>query len=166
MPAVTLTALCCGTTILVAARTGRERALGPRARAGLRRDARARRVRLRRAHRQQRSLCGAERTRSPDWSKAEAEARKAARWAPWSSDPWQLLGQIELAQGDEVAARAAFQKAIDRDPNNWELWLALAGSSDGRAQERALAEVARLNPFTAPGSERLDGQDLRPRPPG
>ena len=87
-----------------------------------------------------------------DWSKAEAEARKAARWAPWSSDPWQLLGQIELAQGDEVAARAAFQKAIDRDPNNWELWLALASSSDGRAQARALAEVARLNPFTAPGS--------------
>ena len=135
MPAVTLTALCCGTTILVAARTGRERALGPRA-ARVFSSRRSRSARSPSSSSSATALSLQARTRlaESDWSKAEAEARKAARWAPWSSDPWQLLGQIELAQGDEVAARAAFQKAIDRDPNNWELWLALASSSDGRAQ--------------------------------
>jgi tetratricopeptide (TPR) repeat protein len=153
MPAVTLVALFCGAAMLVAARTGRERPFGSRTRAGLLVATLALGAFAFVGLIGNSALSSsADALAASDWSKAEAEARKAARWAPWSSDPWQLLGQIELAQGDEPAARAAFQKAIAKDPHNWELWLGLAGSSDGRAQERALAEVTRLNPFTAPRS--------------
>jgi hypothetical protein len=153
MPAVTLTALFCGAAILVATRARRERPLGSRARAGLLVATLALGAFAFVGLIGNSALsASADALAASDWSKAEAEARKAARWAPWSSDPWQLLGQIELARGDEIAARAAFRKAIAKDPHNWELWLGLAGSSDGRAQKRALDQVARLNPFTASGS--------------
>ena len=153
MPAVTLLALFCGAAVLVAARTGRERPLGSRARAGLLVATLALGAFAFVGLIGNSALsASADALAASDWSKAEAEARKAARWSPWSSEPWQLLGQIRLAQGDRTAARAAFGKAIDKEPRDWELWLGLAGSSDGRAQERALAHVARLNPFTAPES--------------
>jgi O-antigen ligase len=82
-----------------------------------------------------------------DWTVAEQEARKAERWAPWSSRPWQLLGQAELAQGHTSAARDAFLEALERNGHDWELWVALAGSAEGKERRAALAAATALNPF-------------------
>jgi hypothetical protein len=85
---------------------------------------------------------------SPDWDKAEAEARKAKRWAPWSSEPWQRLGEAQLGRGDLVGARASFRKAIAKTPSEWLLWFRLAEASSGAEREEALAEAQRLNPLS------------------
>jgi O-Antigen ligase/Tetratricopeptide repeat len=82
----------------------------------------------------------------PDYAKAEDEAQKAERWAPWSSEPWQRLGEAQLAQDDLVEARASFRKAIAKEPTDWQLWFLLAEASTGAEQRRALAEARRLNP--------------------
>jgi hypothetical protein len=84
-----------------------------------------------------------------DLEKAEAEARKAARWAPWSSEPWKELAQVQLAQGDDAAARGSLRKAIAKDAGNWRLWYDLALQSESRsAQRRALARARSLNPLS------------------
>jgi len=82
----------------------------------------------------------------PDYAKAESEARKARRWAPWSSEPWQRLGDAQLAEGDAAGARTSFTKAIAKQPKDWELWLSLAEASAGADRRRALAHATRLNP--------------------
>jgi tetratricopeptide (TPR) repeat protein len=82
----------------------------------------------------------------PDYAEAEDEARTARRWAPWSSEPWQRLGEAQLAAGEFAAARASFRKAIAKEPADWELWFRLAEAAGGREQRRALAEAHRLNP--------------------
>jgi O-antigen ligase len=82
----------------------------------------------------------------PDYAEAEDEARKARRWAPWSSEPWQRLGEAQLAAGELPGARASFRKAIAKEPTDWELWFRLAEAASGREQRRALAEALRLNP--------------------
>jgi hypothetical protein len=82
----------------------------------------------------------------PDYEKAEDEARKARTWAPWSSEPWQRLGEAQLASGDNAAARVSFRDAIEKEPSDWQLWFDLAQASSGAEQRRALAEAKRLNP--------------------
>jgi O-antigen ligase len=82
----------------------------------------------------------------PDFAEAEDEARKAKRWAPWSSEPWQRLGEAQLATEDLADARASFRKAIAKQPTDWQLWFRLAEASSGQEQRRALAEARRLNP--------------------
>jgi O-antigen ligase len=84
----------------------------------------------------------------PDWDEAAAEARKAQDWAPWSSEPWQRLGEAQLGQGDLAGARDSFEQAIDKEPGDWLLWLRLAEASSGAAREEALREAERLNPLS------------------
>jgi O-antigen ligase len=84
----------------------------------------------------------------PDWEEAASEARKAQDWAPWSSEPWQRLGEAQLGQGDLQAARESFQDAIDKEPGDWLLWLRLAEASSGADRETALREAERLNPLS------------------
>jgi tetratricopeptide (TPR) repeat protein len=86
-------------------------------------------------------------TSAPDYAKAEREARKAKRWAPWSSEPWQRLGEAQLASGDTAAARESLRKAIDKEPTDWLLWFHLAEASSGDAKREAVDEAARLNPL-------------------
>lgn len=86
--------------------------------------------------------------RSPDWDKAEDEARKARRWAPWSSEPWERLGNAQLGRGDLAGARASFGKAIAKEPNDWLLWFRLAEASSGADRQEALGEAERLNPLS------------------
>jgi hypothetical protein len=85
----------------------------------------------------------------PDLEKASDEARKAEDWAPWSSEPWQRLGEAQLGQGELAGARASFREATDREPTDWLLWLRLAEASSGPAREAALREAERLNPLAA-----------------
>jgi hypothetical protein len=83
-----------------------------------------------------------------DWSEAADQAQRAKRWAPWSSEPWQRLGEARLGAGDFTAAEAAFRQAIDRDPRNFELWLDLARATEGAEQTAALARAHALNPYS------------------
>jgi hypothetical protein len=81
------------------------------------------------------------------WSESESEARKATAWAPWSSEPWQILGEAQLGQGDRTSARASFLEAIRKDPRNFTLWVDLALVTEGAERERALDRAASLNPL-------------------
>ena len=149
MTAVTLTGLFVGGALLVAARPRRGRALSTAARgaavaAGL-------------------ALAGfavvgligngaigasAAASSQGRWDEAEAEARRAVRWAPWSADAWRWLAEAQLGRGEAGAARASFRRALDKDPENWELWFGLARASVGAERERALDRAASLNPLS------------------
>jgi hypothetical protein len=154
--AVTLTALVCGTAILVAGR--REPSLGlPRI------------VRLGGAAFAIASMVvafvglvgNAELARSGtaaragNWTSAAAHARRAHTWAPWSSEPWQALGEAQLALGELKQARSSLRHAIAKSSNDWTIWFDLARSSDGAAQHTALARAVSLNPLS-PEIKELD----------
>jgi O-Antigen ligase len=81
-----------------------------------------------------------------DAARAAAQARRAKAWNPWSYQPWELLGEVELARGDLGTARQSFRTAIAKDHANWTLWLGLAKASKGRARRQALARAAALAP--------------------
>jgi hypothetical protein len=81
-----------------------------------------------------------------DSARAVAQARRAKAWNPWSYQPWELLGEVELARGDRGPARQSFRTAIAKDHANWTLWLDLAKASKGRARRQALARAAVLAP--------------------
>jgi O-Antigen ligase len=84
-----------------------------------------------------------------DYTAAVAATRDARRWAPWSSAPWAQLALIRQFQNDLPAARAAYRHAVAKDPNNWELWLALVSVSHGTERTHALARLSVLSPQTA-----------------
>jgi hypothetical protein len=88
-------------------------------------------------------------SRSGTLDRAASEAERAHRWASWSSQPWEQLAAIRIAQGDKTGAQSAYLQAVALDPNSWELWLALAGNSRGRERARAVAELRKLNPAAA-----------------
>ncbi|MBA3844056.1 MAG: tetratricopeptide repeat protein [Actinobacteria bacterium] len=77
---------------------------------------------------------------------ARAEARSAESWSPWSSDAWILAGDAETRFGNFAGARAAYRKAITRDPESWLAWRALASVSRGPDRVRALGHMHRLHP--------------------
>jgi hypothetical protein len=148
VPAVTMTALICAAALLVAARdqeglsylTARVRIAGSMLVLCLAAFALV-------------GLIGnsalstsADATAKENWRTADAQARKATRWAPWSSEGWRLLGESELQQARFAAARVSFQKAIAKNPRDWNLWLDLALASGGEAKRRAALEALRLNP--------------------
>jgi hypothetical protein len=80
--------------------------------------------------------------RGGDYQRAEREAGRATRWAPWSAEPWRWLGEARLARGDRVGARRSFNQALRRAPRDWAL------SSDGAARRQAIAHAAALNPLS------------------
>jgi hypothetical protein len=81
-----------------------------------------------------------------DWVEVEEEALRAARFAPWSPEPWQTVGQSRLARGDLAGARESFDRALTLAPSEWSLWFDLARTLEGEEQEAALARAAALNP--------------------
>jgi tetratricopeptide (TPR) repeat protein len=80
--------------------------------------------------------------------RAAAEARRARAWAPWSHEPWQRLGEAELALGHDREARTSLRRALELDPENWRSWYALALASRGEERARAHARVKLLNPLS------------------
>jgi O-antigen ligase len=89
---------------------------------------------------------------APD--QASEQARVAARWQPWSGEPWRLIGEALLAEGEARRARAAFRRGLERDPANWRLWAELARASHGRLRRLASGRADRLNP----GWRDVDGE--------
>jgi O-antigen ligase len=83
-----------------------------------------------------------------DWATSVKDARRAHTWAPWSSEPYRLLGEAELGQGDTKAAIASFNKALGKSPDDWNVWFDLARATTGRPQQQALAQATRLNPLS------------------
>lgn len=79
---------------------------------------------------------------------AETQARRAASWAPWSADPWDSLGNAQLAAGDRGAARASFRKGLSIDRNDWQLWYGLARATTGEAHRQAVARTLALYPLS------------------
>jgi len=86
-------------------------------------------------------------TGNAKFARAMSDARSARFWAPWSSDPWELLGEAQLAVGQRAAARASIRDAIGRDDASWELWLDLAVASDGAQRRIAFARATQLDPL-------------------
>ena len=80
------------------------------------------------------------------WAASEADGAKAEGWVPWSSDPWRYVGEAQLAQGDRSSAAQSFRTAIDKDPNDPDLWQGLAYATTGRERREAVTEALRLNP--------------------
>jgi hypothetical protein len=149
MPAITLTALACGTAALIAVRgaAGPLTSLSaPLRYAGFalvvvvgafslvtfvgNRDASA----------------SASAAAAQNWEQAARDARSAERWLPWSSEPWQLLGDAKFGQGDFAGAARAYRKAIAVDPRNWVLWFDLGYSTNGKESDVAFARAAALDP--------------------
>jgi len=86
-------------------------------------------------------------------------ARRAARFAPWSSQPpfQRALAFAALGRNAEAAANA--RKALSHSPNEWQLWALLARVTRGSEQQHALTRLRTLNPF-APNPRKLSLQDL------
>jgi len=80
------------------------------------------------------------------WAAAEADARTAVAWAPWSADARIALGLALRGEGREAAARDAFTAAVARDSTSWQAWLDLARTSSGRERAHAIAMARRLDP--------------------
>jgi hypothetical protein len=75
-----------------------------------------------------------------DRARAEADARSALRFAPFSADAWQVIG-------DATHSAAAYRRGIALDRNDWNLWYQLAAVTDGEPRRLAVREAARLNPL-------------------
>ena len=80
---------------------------------------------------------------------AEAEARRAIRWTPWSAHGWQALGEAQLQHLQLADARRSFRRALAKDPEDWNLWLNLAFASEGAEQRRAAERALALNPLSS-----------------
>jgi cytochrome c-type biogenesis protein CcmH/NrfG len=150
LPAVTVAALFCGGTLLLASRSAATPPRRPSRRNGaalgvlvvaLAGFSLVALVGNRSVAASQNSLFGR------DWQAAEAHARRAIDWTPWSAVPWQLLGEAQLGRGDGEGARHSFRRAIAIEPRNWELWLGLAYATRGSVHSAATRRALALNPL-------------------
>jgi hypothetical protein len=148
IPAVTLAGLACGAALLVAARRpADERPLGGRLRTiGLSALVLPALLAFTGYVGASALAVASDAATEGRYEEAGAQARRATRWTPWASDPWEAMGEAQLALGDRTAARASFRKAIAKDPKDWELWFGLARASDGAARDAALERAHELNP--------------------
>jgi hypothetical protein len=81
-----------------------------------------------------------------DAATAARLALRAHRWQPWSFEPWQLLGEAQLASGRLDPARVSFRRALSLDRSNAALWADLAEASSGIERADALARAHALDP--------------------
>ena len=86
-----------------------------------------------------------------DVSAADAAAKRAERWQPWSADPLLVRGRARLSMGDRAAARGLFVRAAGRDPNDYRVWLALAAVTEGDVAQAAVIRARGLNPRAVRG---------------
>jgi tetratricopeptide (TPR) repeat protein len=155
IPAVTIAALLCGTALLAWTRglAAAERVGGSRRGIALALALPVVAIALV-AHVGNRAIAASEEaTLRGDPAEGAEEARRARAWAPWSHEPWQRLGEAELALGHDRAARASLRRALELDPENWRIWYDLALASTGAERVEALGRVKLLNPATPEADE-------------
>jgi tetratricopeptide (TPR) repeat protein len=146
---LTMTALCCGVAPLIAGRPRRRlRTASTRARVGLLAV-----IVLAAAFSLMtlvgnRALSSASAAADADnYRQSERDARSAQGWLPWSSEPWQLLGEARLGLGDLPGAARYLRQAVAKDPNDWTIWEDLGWVTNGRESKAAFAQARRLNPL-------------------
>jgi hypothetical protein len=145
IPAVTLPGLACGAALLVLAREGQP--LAPRRSLALA-PLGALLLAAFVMHVGNRAADAAEHAVARGESEAAlAETRRARTWMPWAGLPWQLAGEAQLAAGDDAAARASLERAVERDPASWSIWYDLAAVTDGQRHAEALRRARALNPL-------------------
>jgi O-antigen ligase len=83
-----------------------------------------------------------------DTAGAESAARRARTWAPWSHEPWQLLGEAQLAARHDTTARISLARAIRRAPEEWRPWFDLAVVTEGPRRDEAVTRARDLNPLS------------------
>ncbi|HET7647445.1 MAG TPA: O-antigen ligase family protein [Gaiellaceae bacterium] len=83
-----------------------------------------------------------------DLAAAARDARRAADLEPWSTQPWQTLGEAQLAARRPKEALVSFRRGLAQDPDDWTLWLDVARSSQWPLLPKAVREVERLNPHS------------------
>ncbi len=148
LPAVTLAALACGAALLTLAERVPRSAIQPRVRAAGVGVAAALALAAFGALAGNRALQGAASALdAADPARAERDARRAERLAPWSPEPWRLHGEALLLQGKVEAARRDFRKALEKDGADWESWADLALAADGAERREAAGRAHRLNPL-------------------
>jgi Tfp pilus assembly protein PilF len=88
--------------------------------------------------------------RRGDGNAAFSAAVDAKRIQPWAASPYLQLALVDEASGDLASARRWIGDAIERDRENWRLWLVAARletkAGDVATAERALERAASLNP--------------------
>jgi O-antigen ligase/polysaccharide polymerase Wzy-like membrane protein len=88
--------------------------------------------------------------RSGNGDAAFNDAADAKRIQPWAASPYLQLALVEEASGHLAAARNWIDKAIERDRENWRLWLVAARletkAGDIATAARTLERAASLNP--------------------
>lgn len=91
-----------------------------------------------------------------DGPRARSAAERARRFRPWAAEPWELIGEAELADGRAAQARDALRRATREDPGSWRAWLSLAVATTGSERAAALERARSLNPL-APELGALSG---------
>lgn len=84
--------------------------------------------------------------RSGNFRHAASLAERAELLAPWSSAPWERLGNAQLGLRQRGQALASFQTAVKNNPGDWHLWIDVARASTGYTRRFALAKAQQLNP--------------------
>lgn len=78
-------------------------------------------------------------------------AKQAARWEPWSAEPWKIIAQAEEAQRHQSAAAAAVLTATSKDPSDWQTWQIMTTIyRTGPEYQRAAQMMRRLAPPVRP----------------
>jgi tetratricopeptide (TPR) repeat protein len=85
-----------------------------------------------------------------DLTAAAQDARDATDIEPWAAQPYLQLALVEELGGDLAAAKHYVDEAIDRAPDNWQLWFIKTRlevkAGDGAAARASLARAHELNP--------------------
>jgi O-antigen ligase len=162
LPLVTLSALACGAALVVLARPQSEgfgrkaRSLGVASAVALLPIALVLHVGNRALSEGEQALVSGEE------ALAEARARRARAWIPWTESSLQLLAEAQLSKGQRSDARANLTDVLARDPERWTAWYDLAVASTGGARAAALARAERLNPLGPEIAALRDGLRTNP----
>lgn len=91
---------------------------------------------------------GAEALKADDCARATDRALSSLSLLAVRPEPYAIVGFCDMREGRHRAAMAAMQKAVQRDPDNWEYryGLALADAAVGVDARRDTAHALRLNP--------------------
>jgi hypothetical protein len=73
-------------------------------------------------------------------------ANVARRFAPWSSEPDEVIGDALRTQRQLAAAERAYRAALAAEPSDWRLWAKLSDVTSGAKRRQALERAHALNP--------------------